>query len=83
MPKKVKFQKTRKNPPFEVPAVTSADISIPSGFIERIKYQSACIPTSVAGIMRMSYPQLPKGIGERCIYAECQLNKQILGMGGK
>ena len=82
MPKKVKFQKTRKNPPFEVPAVTSADISIPPGFIERIKYQSACIPTPIAGIMRMSYPQLPKGIGERCIYAECLLNKQILGMDG-
>jgi hypothetical protein len=79
-PRKTKFQKTRKNPPFEVPAVTSADISIPPGFIERIKYQSACIPTPVAGIMRMCYPQLPKGIGERCIYAECQLNKKILGM---
>ena len=34
--KEMKFQKTRKNPPFEVPAVTSADISIPPGFIERI-----------------------------------------------
>lgn len=82
-PRKMKFQKTRKNPPFDVPAVTSADISIPPRFIERIKYQSACIPTPVAGIMRMSDPQLPKGIGERCIYAECQLNKQILGMDGK
>jgi hypothetical protein len=82
-PRKTKFQKTRKNPPFDVPPVTSADISIPPGFIERIKYQSACIPTPVAGIMRMSYPKLPKGIGERCIYAECQLNKQILGMDGR
>jgi len=55
-------------------------ITIPPGFIERIKYQSACIPISVAGIMRMSYPRVPKGIGERCTYAECQLNKKILGM---
>ncbi|MEI6294036.1 MAG: hypothetical protein WCP36_10150 [Methanomicrobiales archaeon] len=82
-PKKVKFQKTRKNPPYPVPEVTSTDISIPPGLIERIKFQSACIPTPVAGIMRMSYPLLPKGIGERCTYAECQLNKQILGMDGK
>ena len=61
-----------------MPGVTSADIPIPAGFIERIKYQSACIPASVAGIMRMSYLQLPKWVGERCIYAEYQLNKKIL-----
>jgi hypothetical protein len=78
--RKTKFQKTRKNPPFDVPAVTCGGISIPPDFIERIKYQSACIPISVAGIMRMSYPRVPKGIGERCTYAECQLNKKILGM---
>ena len=78
-PRETKFQKPREKPLDPVPGVTSTDIPIPAGFIERIKYQSACIPTSVAGIMRMCYPQLPKWVGERCIYAECQLYMKILG----
>ena len=77
-PRKTRFQKPREKPLGPVPGITSADIPIPAGFIERIKYPSACIPASVAGIMRMSYPQLPKWVGDRCSYAEYQLNKKIL-----
>jgi hypothetical protein len=53
-----------RNPPFDIPAVTSTDISIPPGFTGQIRYHPVCIPTPVAGIMLKSYPQLPKGIGE-------------------
>lgn len=81
-PRKTRFQKTREKPHDPVHGVTSADIPIPAGFIERIKYQSACIPAPVAGIMWMSYPQLPKLVEERCIYAEYQLNKKILERDG-
>ncbi|MCX6699306.1 MAG: hypothetical protein NTV68_05170 [Methanomicrobiales archaeon] len=81
-PRKTKFHKTREKTLGPVPDVTSADIPIPAGFIERIKYQSACIPASVAGIMRMSYPQLPKWVEERCIYAEYQLYLKILERDG-